>query len=174
MPYTLWRKKRGRSIRLESSLEEITEATRRFNLQATPVDSENPTSPWITARPKVLKVLRRIIGPSGYKARAGACTWADGIYWLRILSKRPDGLLVVENMHDAGKRRLERIQAVIEPDLVYPFVAWRDIGHFRATPGYYILMVQDPEKRTGYDEGWLKLELPNTYAYLKKFEAVLR
>jgi hypothetical protein len=174
VPYTLWRKKRGHSIGLESSLEEVTEATERSNLRATPVDSDDPTSPWITARPKVIKVLRRIIGPSGYKARAGACTWADGVYWLRILSKRPDGLLVVENMHDAGKRKLGKVQAVVEPDLVYKFVAWRSISRFRAVPTHYILMTQDPEKRVGYDEGWLKLELPNTYAYLKRFEAVLR
>lgn len=174
VPYTLWRKKRGHSIRLESSLEEVTEATQRFNLRATPVDSDDPTSPWITARPKVLNVVRRVIGPSAYKARAGVCTWADGVYWLRILNKRPDGLLVVENMRDAGKRELEKVQAVVEPDLVYKFVAWRSISRFRAVPTHYILMTQDPEKRVGYDEGWLRLELPNTYAYLKQFEAVLR
>jgi len=35
-------------------------------------------------------------------------------------------------------------------------------------------MVQDPKKRTGYDEAWLKVTYPHTYAYLKEFEAVLR
>ena len=35
-------------------------------------------------------------------------------------------------------------------------------------------MVQDPKTRTGYDESWLKVTLPHTYAYLKQFEAQLR
>jgi hypothetical protein len=35
-------------------------------------------------------------------------------------------------------------------------------------------MVQDPEKRRGYDESWLSVKHPKTYAYLKHFEAELR
>ena len=35
-------------------------------------------------------------------------------------------------------------------------------------------MVQDPEKRRGYDEEWLRVTYPKTYAYLKRFEEPLR
>ncbi len=35
-------------------------------------------------------------------------------------------------------------------------------------------MVQDPVKRRGYDEDWLKVTYPKTYAYLKRFEKPLR
>jgi len=58
--------------------------------------------------------------------------------------------------------------------LVYPFVEWKAISRFSARPTQYILMVQDPEKRTGYAEHKLKTELPHTYAYLKQFESILR
>ncbi len=172
--YTLWHKQKGGRVQLESTLDEVVAATHRDNLKAQPVDAASPTSPWITARPAALKALEGMIGQAAYQARAGACTWADGIYWLRILNKRPDGLLVIENMHEAGKRELKKVQAVIEPDLVYPFIEWKSIDRFRAEPSHYILMVQDPAKRTGCDEAWLKLQLPNTYSYLKQFENVLR
>jgi hypothetical protein len=35
-------------------------------------------------------------------------------------------------------------------------------------------MVQDPKRRLGYDEPWLKVQYPLTYAYLKEFETILR
>jgi len=35
-------------------------------------------------------------------------------------------------------------------------------------------MVQDPEKRRGYDEEWMQTNYPYTYGYLKRFEEVLR
>jgi len=172
--YTLWRKKKGAPIQLESSLEEVVAATTRINLEAHPVDEKEPTSPWVTSKPRVLDALKKALGRSSYQARAGVCTWADGIYWLRILEKRPDGLLVVENCAEAGKREIRKVQAVIEPTLIYPFIEWKDIARFKAKRSFYILMVQDPEKRVGYDEKWLKRELPHTYAYLKQFEDILK
>src|SRR3990172_7937834 len=100
----------------------------------------------------VKKGLTKAKGQAAYKAHAGVCTWADGVYWLRVLDKRPDGLLVVENLAESGKRELPTVQAEIEPGLLYPFIGWKNIGRFRAEPTHYILMVQDPEKRVGYDE----------------------
>ena len=35
-------------------------------------------------------------------------------------------------------------------------------------------MVQDPQKRRGYEENWLKQNYPKTYSYLKHFEEPLR
>jgi len=172
--YLVWHIKKGQHVRLEDSLEDVIAATERDSLKAQPVDAKSPTSPWMTARSHVAGSLKKVLGKSSYQARAGACTWADGIYWLQILEKRPDGLLVVENMPESGKRVIPKVQAIIEPDLVYPFVEWKAIHRFSAKPTQYILMVQDPEKRAGYEERKLKTELPHTYAYLKQFEGILR
>ena len=43
-----------------------------------------------------------------------------------------------------------------------------------ARPSAWILMVQDPEKRRGLDEEHLQRRFPKTWAYLKRFEKVLR
>lgn len=172
--YTVWQKARPGKIGVDLSLKAVEERTRKASLSARPVDSAQPTSPWLTASPAVLATLQKAIGPSPYQAHAGACTWANGVYWLRVLERQPGGLLLVENLHDVGKIKVKRLEASMEPDLVYPLLRGRDISRWKATPSAHILMVQDPVKRTGYEEAWLKVNYPHTYAYLKEFEDVLR
>ena len=69
--------------------------------QARPVDPARPASPWIVV-PTGEQVAAA--GPSDYQAHAGAYSGgANGVYWLRIVGR--DGAnLVVENLHDCGKR----------------------------------------------------------------------
>jgi hypothetical protein len=81
---------------------------------------------------------------------------------------------LIENLSDVGKKKVPLVQAPIEPDLVYPLLRGRDVDRWRARPSAYILVVQDPVKRVGYDESWLRVSLPHTYAYLKRFEKNLR
>ena len=172
--YTLWQKTKPGRIAVDSGLGDVEERTSRIDLAARPVNISERTSPWITARPKALSALGKVIGKSGYQAHAGACTWLNGVYWLRILERRPEGLLVAENLHDVGKKKVKQVRMVIEPDLVYPLLRGRDVGRWQAKPSACILMVQDPQKRVGYDESWLKVQYPLTYAYLKEFEDMLR
>jgi len=177
VPYSHWYKPGGGSVIPEDvTLEEITQekiATYR-QFVARPVDEADPTSPWITGRERALKAARKIQGASDYQARAGVCTWLNGVYWLEMVGQRPDGLVVVSNLTEGAKREVENVQAAVEPDLLYPLLRGRDVRRWQATPQAYILMVQDPEKRRGYDEGWLSARYPKTYAYLKRFEADLR
>ena len=175
VPYALWRKKEGASLSVDSTLEEAKRQVRVIDLKAQPVDEDNPASPWVTARPKALQAMEKVIGVAAYQARAGSCTWANGIYWLRILEKRPDGLLLVENLHDVGRTKVKKVQAAIEPDLVYPLLRGRDVQRWRAKPSAHIVVPQDPEKPSkGYDPTEMKKHLPKTYAYLKNFEEHLR
>ena len=173
--YTVWQKAKPGRIGVDLSLEEVQERTRKTSLSATPVDNEQTTSPWLTASPAALAALQKVVGSSDYRAYAGVCTWLNGVYWLRIVERRPDGLLRVENLHDVGKTKVNKAPpTLIEPDLVYPLLRGRDISRWQAIPSAYILMVQDPVRRTGYEEAWLKVNYPYTYAYLKQFEDVLR
>ena len=177
VPYSHWYKPGGGSVIPEDvTLEEISQekiATYR-QFVARPVDEADPTSPWITGRERALKAARKIQGASDYQARAGVCTWLNGVYWLEMVGQRPDGLVVVSNLTEGARREVENVQAAVEPDLLYPLLRGRDVRRWQATPHAYILMVQDPAKRRGYDESWLSARYPKTYAYLKRFEADLR
>jgi methylase of polypeptide subunit release factors len=179
VPYTLWQgevwgRGRRRTIPEDLTLDEVEAMTLRSNVWAEPVDSDDPTSPWMTAHKAALQALKNVIGPAAYQARAGSCTWANGIYWVEILHKRPDGLLIIDNLEDIGKREIESERAVVEPDLVYPLLRGRDVERWRATPTMHILVVQDPETRKGYEEHMMRIDYPNLYSYLKRFEETLR
>ncbi len=177
VPYSHWYKPDGGSVIPEDlTLEEIVREKVAAYCQfvAWPVDENDPTSPWITGRPRALKAVKKVLGTSDYQAKAGVCTWLNSVYWLEIIGRRPDGLVVVRNITEGAKREVEDVQAVIEPDLLYPLLRGRDVKRWQAAPSAYILMVQDPEKRRGYDEDWLSVQYPKTYGYLKHFEAELR
>ncbi|MCJ7667422.1 MAG: SAM-dependent DNA methyltransferase, partial [Anaerolineae bacterium] len=175
VPYTVWTRKKGASIGMDVALEEAQAATARANLVAVPVDRTQATAPWITARPNAIKALGRVLGQSNYRAEEGANTGgANGVYWVRVLSKRADGLIVIENLHDIGKKDIPKAPPVaVEPDLVHQLLRGRDVSRWRATPSVYLLIVQDPDQRMGYDENWMKQQFPATYAYLRQFEPVL-
>jgi len=174
VPYVVWRKTKPGRISPDASLEQVRRETTTAELAARPVEADKATSPWITASRAALQAVDAVLGQSAYTGHAGACTWANGIFWLNILGRRPDGLLLIENLHDVGKKKVPLVRAPMEPDLVYPLLRGRDVDPWRAQPCAYVLMVQDPVKRVGYDESWLKVNYPHTYAYLKQFEDMLR
>ncbi|MGB6836713.1 MAG: N-6 DNA methylase [Dehalococcoidia bacterium] len=175
VPYIVWRKAKPGRISPDASLEEVRRETTTAELAARPVEADKVTSPWITASRAALDALGKVIGASEYRAYEGSNTGGlNGVYWLRILGRRPDGLLLIENLYDVGRKKVRVVQAAIEPDLVYPLLRGRDVDRWRAAPSAYILIVQDPVKRTGYEESWLKVSYPHTYTYLKQFEDVLR
>lgn len=172
--YRMWRKAVRGQLETELLLEAVSERVRIADFVAEPVHQTERTSPWLTAHPSAIPALRKLIGMSGYRAHAGACTWANGVYWLDVLERRPDGLLRVANLHDVGRIRLRRVETLLEPDLVYPLLRGRDIDRWQARPSAHILMVQDPARRTGIEEARLRQEYRLTYAYLAEFETQLR
>jgi len=65
---------KGARFTYDSTLEEVINATKRLNFVAVPVDPKDPTSPWLTARPKALQAVRKILGKSDYEAHEGVNT----------------------------------------------------------------------------------------------------
>ena len=173
--YLYWKKtERGKSIAVDSSLDDVLQMTERKQFVAEPVDRKDLTSPWLTGKPKAIRAVKNILGQSHYVAHAGCYTGgANGVYWVDIIDKRPDGLVVISNIIEGAKRKVESIQMAIEPDLLYPLLRGRDVKRWQAEPSAYILMAQDPDKRCGIDEDEMKIEYPKTYLYLKRFESVL-
>jgi hypothetical protein len=174
--YNLWFKKvGGRGIGTDFDLHEVNEIATYRKFYAEPVNESDPTSAWLTGKTKALKAIRKVLGKSDYEAHAGCYTGgANGVFWVDIIDKRPDGLVVVSNITEGAKREVENVQAAIEPDLLYPLLRGRDVKRWQATPSAYILMVQDPVKKQGISEDRMKSSYPRTYAYLKRFETVLR
>ncbi|WP_456413158.1 N-6 DNA methylase [Thiolapillus sp.] len=176
VPYTYWKKTtRGKRLDYESTLDEVLSQTKRLQFYAIPVEISDLTSSWLTARRKALDAVRKVVGASEYRAYEGANSGgANAVYWLEALTERPDGLLMVRNVTEGAKRKVESITTELESDLVYPLLRGRDVQRWHASSSRHILMVQDSKTRRGIDENLLQQRYPKTWAYLKRFEQPLR
>lgn len=176
VPYNYWVKRtKGVGIKDDLRLEEVTQIATYKQFYAEPVNEADLTSPWLTGRPKAIKAVKKILGQSDYTAHEGVNTGgANAVFWVDIVDKRPDGLVIISNITEGAKRRIESIQTAIEPDLLYPLLRGRDVKKWSAEPAAYIIMVQDPQKRRGIDENEMKTKYSKTYMYFKRFEKVLK
>jgi SAM-dependent methyltransferase len=174
VPYTVWRKQGRKRFTYDSTLEEVTNATVRLKFVAEPVNPSDPTSPWLTARPKVIRAIRKVLDKSDYVAHAGAYTGgANAVYWVDIY-KRPDGLVVVRNITEGARVRVNEVTEPIEPDLLYPLLRGRDVQRWKAEPSAYIIVPRlhnNPNQVIPANQ--MQRQYPHTYGYLKRFEDVL-
>ncbi len=174
VPVVIWRRLPGTgTISPDWPLSEVVSHSKRNEVKAIPVDPERPNSSWQTASSSSLKYSEKIKGENFYKAYRGASTEPYGVFWLRIKEVRPDGLLVVENMTERGKRDIPSTSAAIEKALVFPAISGGDIVPFGVKNNFYALISQDPMKRLPYPESWMTTNVPLTYAYLRQFKDIL-
>jgi hypothetical protein len=176
VPYTLWRKKKGVRFTYDSSLAEVLSATVRLNFAAEPVDPNDLTSPWLTAHPHALTAIYKVLGKSDYKAHAGAYTGgANAVYWVEIIDRRPDGLVLVRNLTEGAKVQVPEVVEAVEPDLLYPLLRGRDVQRWKAEPSAWLLITHLPGMGLkAIPEKEMQTDYPYTYGYLKRFEEVLR
>lgn len=174
--YLYWTKTtKGKSIPLEAEWEDVEKMIKCKQFVAEPVEAGDITSPWLTGKPKALKGIKKILGQSDYKAYAGVCGWANSIYWVDIVTQRPDGLVVISNITEGAKRKVESIQSAIEPDLLYPLLRSGDLKKWNANSTSWI--ISPHTVKTGWEaipEDELKMNYPKTHLYFKRFENILK
>jgi SAM-dependent methyltransferase len=175
VPYTVWRKVKGARFTYDSTLEEVTNATVRLNFAAEPVNPSDPTSPWLTARPKAIKAVRKVLGKSDYKAHEGVNTGgANAVYWVDIVYKRPDGLVMVRNITEGARVRVDEVTEPIEPDLLYPLLRGRDVQRWKAEPSAWIIVPHTEETRMHpIPLSLMQESYPRTFGYLLRFKEAL-
>ena len=81
--------------------------------------------------------------------------------------------MLVRNLPGRGKRAVEAVECVIEPDLLYPLLRWGDVARYRARPRAWLILAQDVQSRKGIDEAVMRERYPRTLAYLTRFRDVL-
>lgn len=173
LPYHVWRRK-GPKLAPDAPVDEVRGRVTIEQQVATPIAPAKPTSPWLTVPAEVLSAVEKARRPADYKAHAGITTWANGIYWVRVLGKKQGGLVEVENMPEEAEKPIDKVKDVVNADLLYPLVRGQDIRRWHASPSAYIIVVQDPVQKIGYDEHWLNEHYPETYDYLKRFRTELK
>src|SRR5579884_2400061 len=119
IPYSYWVKKeqgRGSAVGFDTPYDEALKSRITFRRwEAQPVNPKDRTSAWICGRPKALRALRKVLGESSYAAHEGSNTGgANSIFWLDVLGERPGGLLMVSNINDGAKKKVQAITTAIE------------------------------------------------------------
>jgi hypothetical protein len=173
VPYWVWR---GPStIGQDETLQDALVSTERKLLDAAPIDTHNRNSPWLTAPAAAVTGARKAVGKSGYSAREGANTGGlNGCYWVEVVKELANGDLLVRNLHDVGKVKVQHVEAAVESDLVYPLLRGREVEQWLAKPSSSIIAPQDRVKeREGIPEAEMKRSYAKTFGYLKKFEKQL-
>jgi hypothetical protein len=174
VPYRLWNRKPQQRLNRRSSLADALEATERTDLEARPVRSGVPSSPWLIGERAALGAAHAMAGASAYDAKAGITVWLDGVFQVAVLGTRADGLVRIRNFADVGKTSLPTVEDAVEPDLLFPFVPWASLGRWAAEPDRHLLVPQDPETRAPYPLDVMRSRWPRTLAYLNRFEPQLR
>jgi hypothetical protein len=173
IPYQLWA--RGTEIvRQDDTLETAVAKSRILDLAAAPVDAKQDNAPWLIGTVRTIPAGQRMLGPNPYDGKAGLTTWADGIYFGSITGRLASGEITFSNDASRAKGKKPRVRPMsIEPAYVFPFVEWRDIAPFDATPSTYVLVPQDPAARQGFAESVLRVSHPRTFDYLSQFRTEL-
>jgi len=145
-------------------------------LRAVPSAPDDPTSNWAlyaedeAAAPAAVNVRT-------YRARTGVFTGgANAVFYLRVLDGEGP-LLRVENDTDRAKVKVERVEAQLEPEWLYPFAKGRDLGPWTVDrpPGNAIVVPHTVEtKMRPVPPETLGGTAPRTLAYLALHEALLR
>jgi len=172
IPYEVWSAKGSRNIPTSAALDEVLASVNRKSLMASPAENKDGSRLMIFDE-HIGKIVEKVSGPSYYTAHIGARTDPYGVYQIKVLQRLSNSAVLIENVHAAGKRSIERFEGSIEDYFLYPLVRGRDAKRWAINPKYAVLMVQDPEKRIGYEEKWMKENYPKTYRYLLHFRDVL-
>ncbi len=175
VPFTVWRPRHAdanSSSNHQPDSARLVEATEQL---AEPIDRQDPASPWLTARPGILRALHRVLGRSPYRGRKGVTPNANAAYWLELLGSSPDGSLFVRNNATGHRSKVEPIQATIEPRYVFPLLRGRDVERWSARPSLHIL-VPHSEASQGrvVPEEALEREHAATLRYLRHFRTTLQ
>ncbi len=133
---------------------------------AEPIDPTQPSSPWLV-RPAGGEIAwQGWVGPSEYRAYLGANTGgANEIFWFDLVGVEGPRVRV-RNGCSASRLPGPAVETLLEPDLLFPLLRWRDVGRWRAVPSCWILLVQDVERRCGIAPEWLESHCPATWDYL--------
>ncbi|MEM2299167.1 MAG: hypothetical protein QXW23_06565, partial [Thermofilaceae archaeon] len=106
-----------------------------------------------------------------YEAHEGVNVALNQVYYVQVKGKTPDGKLVITNPPERGqKKKVRQVDAVVEPDLVYPLIRGRDVKRWYVDFSRCIIVPHDPITGRPLPEQIVKIKYPYTYQYFSVFK----
>jgi len=109
----------GKKIDPNTSLEDVIKMTKHYEITMVPLIPNDPSSPWMQVKPNIVNAIRKVIsGSQYYEAYEGVNTALDQIYYVKVLGKTPDGMLIITIHLKVDKKEVKQIEAKVEPDFI--------------------------------------------------------
>jgi type II restriction/modification system DNA methylase subunit YeeA len=159
----------GKQVDQDIPLEEVLKTTRRYEIIMIPLMLNDTTSPWMQVTPNIVNAVRKLIGESQhYEAYEGVNTALNQVYYVKVLGRASDGMLIVTNPPESGqKKKVKQVEAKVEPDLVYPLIRGEDVERWYVDyKNRYIIIPHNPRTASPIPEGDMRVRWPLTYSYL--------
>jgi type I restriction-modification system DNA methylase subunit len=163
----------GKKIDPNTSLEDVIKMTKHYEITMVPLIPNDPSSSWMQVKPNIINSIRKIIGGSQYyEAHEGVNTALKQVYFIKVLEKTYDNMLIITNPPESGqKKKVKQIEAKVEPDLVYPLIRGRDVKKWYVDfKERYIIVPHNPKTAKPILESDIKVKWPLTYDYLSNYK----
>jgi hypothetical protein len=170
--HIIWVNPSGKPIPADKPLEEVLKETRRHEAIMASLEYRKPETPWMQVTPKALEAVRKLLaGTQYYEAHEGVNVALNQVYYVQIKGKTSDGKLIITNPPEPGaKKKVKQVEAVVEPDLVYPLIRGRDVKKWYVEfKNRYVIVPHDSKTAKPLPETDLKVKLPLTYQYLNSY-----
>lgn len=162
----------GRRPGASEELAAVRSRWRTEDLSAEPVTRSETTSPWLVATRAELAPLRRMAGPSPYRARKGVDTSLNAVFWVEVLERGSD-LWRVRNAQTRSRSPVEPTEALLEPDALYPLLRGRDFARWTATGQFHQVLLYDPATGRPLPDDRAQERFPRAHAYLHGYASAL-
>jgi hypothetical protein len=166
----------GEQVDPDTPLEEVLKATRRYEMVMMPLMPNDPASPWMQVTPNIANAVRKVIsGGQYYEAYEGVNTALNQVYYVKVLGRAPDGMLIITNPPEGGqKKKVKQVETKVEPDLVYPLIRGEDVKKWYVEfKDRYVIVPHNPKTANPIPEGDMKVRWPFTYKYLVNYRREL-
>ncbi|MCX7881564.1 MAG: N-6 DNA methylase [Patescibacteria group bacterium] len=166
VPYIVWTKKKGvGKIATDKLLNEVSPLLQKKKYNAKPIDSNVGAWQHYLVEQESLQKIR---GINNYEAQYGIETKPYGIFWLKIIQILSDKNVIVCNLPEKGKLKINKIEEKIEDILIYPALRGADIKKWGVENEIFILLTHNKDGEV-INENDFKNNFPRTFGYLTKF-----
>lgn len=172
--YSAWFPQSQPDIPEDLSLEEVRNRVSSVKMLARPSIKGLDNSPWLTCPEPFADAINKVLGRAYYRAHEGVNSGGlVGAFWVKCNQEFKDGTWLVQNLHDAGKIKVESIAARVEKALLYPYIRGRDVKKWSAIESCFYLLTHNAATRECISESDMRKKFPKAYEYLLNFKPQL-
>jgi len=163
----------GKQVDPDMPIEEVRKTTRHYEIIMIPLMLNDPTSPWMQVTPNIVNAVRKLIGESHYyEAHEGVNAGLNQVYYVKVLGRAPDGMLIITNPPESGQKKMvKQVEVKVEPDLVYPLIRGEDVKKWYVEfKDRCVIIPHDQRTAKPISESDMKVKWPFTYHYLENYK----